>query len=101
MIIISGFDDLLSKYKQLPDVGWLYVEGDFDLESKDDVLNGKFYIAENEDEEMDFEENYGTFLEAPIFKAIVENKLEHHPKSNKDDLFDATIYYLENDDFLD
>lgn len=101
MIIISGFDELLNKYKELPEVGWLYVEESFDLESKEDIQNGKYYIAENEDEEMDFEENYGTFLESPIFKAIVENKLEHHPKSSKDDLFYATIYYLENDEFLD
>jgi hypothetical protein len=101
MIVINGFDELLKKWSELPDVGWLYVEESFDLESRDDIENRKYYIAENEDEEMDFEENYGTFLESPILKAIIENKLEHHPKSSKDDLLDAVVYYLENDDFLD
>jgi len=101
MIVISGFDELLKKCNELPDVGWLYVEESFDLESRNDIENGKYYIAENEDEEMDFEENYGTFLESPILKDIIGNKLEHHPKSSKDDLLDAAVYYLENDDFLD
>lgn len=101
MIVISGFDGLLQKYKELPDVGWLYVDSSFDIQSRDDINNGKYYLAENEDEEMDFEENYGTFLEAPIFTAIIENKLENSPQANKEDLFEATEYYIENDDFLD
>lgn len=101
MIVISGFDELLQKYKELPDVGWLYVDSSFDIESMNDIHNGKYFLAENEDEEMDFEENYGTFLEAPIFTAIIENKLENSPGSTKEDLLEATTYYLENDDFLD
>lgn len=101
MKVISGFDALLAKYKELPDVDWLYVEPSFDVESTNDISNGKYYLAENEDEEIDFEENYGTFLEAPIFKAVIDNKLEHSPGADKKDLLDAVVYYLENDDFLD
>ncbi|WP_120807103.1 hypothetical protein [Yersinia sp. IP36721] len=101
MIVITGFDNLLKKYEELPDVGWLYIETTFDFESEADIANGKYYISENDDEEMDFEENYDTFLEAPIFKAIIENKLGHHPKSKKEELLEAVVYYLENDDFLD
>ncbi|QEW33691.1 hypothetical protein D0N50_19260 [Erwinia billingiae] len=101
MIVISGFDNLLKKYKELPDVGWLYVESSFDNESKKDILNGNYFLAETEDEEMDFEENYGTFLEAPIFTAIIEKKFENSTNPTKDDLLDATVHYLEYDDFLD
>ncbi|MBW1253206.1 DUF7716 domain-containing protein [Pantoea allii] len=101
MIVINGFDELLKKCHELPDVGWLYVGESFDLESKKDINEGRYFIAQDEDEEMDFEENYGTFLEAPIFKAIIENKLEHHPDSDRDDFFNAVIHYLENDDFMD
>lgn len=101
MIVILGFDELLQKYKELPDVGWLYVESSFDIESRDDIHNGRYYFSENDDEEMDFEENYGTFLEAPIFTAIIENKLENSPNSAKEDFLVATMYYLENDEFLD
>jgi len=32
MIVINGFDELLKKCNELPDVGWLYVEESFDLE---------------------------------------------------------------------
>lgn len=101
MIAFSSFEDLLQKYKQLPDVGWLYVKEPFDLESEDDIINGVYYLAEDEDEEIEFEENYGTFLEAPIFKAIIENKRENSPDSTSEDFLKATIYYLEKDDFLD
>lgn len=101
MIIISGFNDLLKKCNELPDVGWLYVEESFDLESREDIMSAKYYIAEDEDEEISFDENYGTFLECPIFKSIIENKLAHHPESSKEDFFKATVHYIENDDYLD
>ncbi|MDE1186007.1 MAG: hypothetical protein PW844_05940 [Pantoea sp.] len=101
MLILHGFDELLEKCHELPDVGWIYVEASFDLESRDDIKSGKYYLAENEDEEMGFEESFGTFLEAPIFKDVIENKLNHNPGSSKDDLLDAVVYYLEKDDFLD
>jgi hypothetical protein len=101
MVTFLGFKELLNSYKTLPDVGWLYVDESFNLGSKDDIVNGRYYLAENEDEEMDFEESYGTFLESPIFKAIVDNTLDHHPDSGEIDFLNATLYYLENDDFLD
>lgn len=101
MIVINSFDELLTKRDEIPDVGWIYVEESFDLKSKKDINQEKYLIAQDKDEEIDLEENYGTFLEAPIFKAIVENKLEHHPDSDRDDFLKAVIHYLENDDFLD
>jgi hypothetical protein len=101
VIVINGFEELLKKYESLPDVGWLYVAPSFSLDSQEDILKESYYLAENEDEEMDCEENYGTFLEAPIFKAIIENKLEHSPDSVNTDLLEAVQYYIENDDFLD
>ncbi|UVM53373.1 HNH endonuclease [Pseudomonas sp. B21-015] len=101
MITINGFDELLQKRNDLPNAGWLYVDTDFDLESENDILNRKYYLAENDDEEMEFDDEYGTFLESPILKAIIENKIEHHPNSSKEELLKAVTYYLENDDFLD
>jgi hypothetical protein len=101
MKTINGFDELLSTVESLPDAGWLYVDTDFDLESKSDILLKKYYLAENETEEMDFEENFGTFVEAPIFRGIVENKLEQHPGAGKAEFLEAVVYYLEHDDFVD
>lgn len=101
MIVINGFNELLQMKDGLPDVGWLYVAPSFSLSSEEDIVNGSYYIAENEDEEMDFEDNYGTFLEAPIFKAVIDNKLEHSPASGSVELLEAVRYYIENDDFQD
>ncbi|MHC5178238.1 DUF7716 domain-containing protein [Serratia rhizosphaerae] len=101
MIVINGFSELLKMKDGLPDVGWLYVSPSFSLSSEEDIVNGSYYIAENEDEEMDFEESYGTFLEAPIFKDIVINKRNHNQQATEDEILGAVIYYLENDDFQD
>lgn len=101
MIVIEGFNKLLQMKDSLPDVGWLYIAPSFNLSSKENIVNGSYYLAQNEDEEMDFEDNYGTFLEAPIFKAIIDNKLEHNPSSGGDELLNAVRYYIENDDFQD
>ncbi|QNK33664.1 hypothetical protein HF675_06300 [Serratia sp. JUb9] len=101
MIVINGFSELLKMKDGLPDVGWLYVSPSFSLSSEEGIVNGSYYIAENEDEEMDFEESYGTFLEAPIFKDIVINKRNHNQQATEDEILGAVIYYLENDDFQD
>lgn len=103
MRTIKGLDGLLSEVKTLPNVGWLYVDKDFNLKSKMDILNKNYYLAESRDESFDMAENdkIRTFLESPIFCDIIDNKFNHHPAATKDDLLDAVIYYLEEDDFLD
>lgn len=97
----EGFDALLASYKALPDVGWIYVSRDLDVDSASGILNGSYLIAETDDEEEDLERQRATFLEAPTFAAVIDNKLEHHPLSQRQALIEAVIYYLENDDFLD
>ncbi len=37
MRVISDFNGLLKNYKEIPDIGWIYVEPSFDLQSKDDI----------------------------------------------------------------
>lgn len=103
MRIIKGFDSLLSEVKTLPDVGWLYVDKEFNLKSKMDILNKDYYLAGNRDESFDMAENdkIRTFLESPTFCDIIDNRLNHHPNSNRDELLEAVIYYLEEDDFMD
>ncbi|WP_387466217.1 hypothetical protein [Photorhabdus sp. RM323S] len=43
----------------------------------------------------------GTWLDYQTFRAIIDNKLEHHPNATRDELLEAVVYYLEEDDFLD
>lgn len=96
----SGFNELLNNYKSLPEAGWIYT--DSKLKTENDISKGRFYVAENDEEEWDLDDTYSeTFLEAPIFRAVIDNKLEHHPDSGSDDFMKATIHYLEEDDFLD
>ncbi|WP_144818753.1 hypothetical protein [Enterobacter sp. DE0047] len=99
MISFKGFKELLKQYENLPDVGWLYICHSFNLSSQNDITNGSYFLAENEDEEIYLEENLGTFLEVPIFKAIIENTMKCSPKLENNDFLEAVRYYLENDDF--
>ncbi|EEH2569730.1 hypothetical protein GYD59_004558 [Salmonella enterica] len=103
MRTIKGFDGLISELKTLPDVGWLYVDKEFNLKSTIDIVNKNYYLAENREESFDMAENDNirTFLESPTFCDIIDNKLSHHPNANEDELLEAVIYYLEEDDFLD
>lgn len=102
---INGFDELLkhAKNKMLPDSGWIYVNKNFDLKATTDFFNGLYLIPENRDESFEMEENDNikTLLESPTLSDIIDNKFEHHPESSNDELLEAIIYYLEEDDFLD
>ncbi|GHT97247.1 hypothetical protein AGMMS49545_23800 [Betaproteobacteria bacterium] len=100
MKTFHGFDELLKVYKDLG-VWWIFTKRGFINNSREDILTGTFYVPENDDEE---EESYATlanWLETQTFEGIIINKLEHHPESSRDDLIEAAIYYLEQDDFLD
>lgn len=100
MKTIKGFEGLLAIYKQLPKVGGFFVNKEFSNE-RSAIKNSDYYLAESEEEDEDMEDDYDTWLEYPTFKAIIENKLEHHPTASNEDLLEAVMYYLEMDDFLD
>ncbi|MEJ5113597.1 DUF7716 domain-containing protein [Erwinia billingiae] len=101
MRVIKGIDTLLKEYKALPDTGWLFIDEDFDVVSKNDILNKNYYLAQDDDEEEEMEDSHSTFLESPTFKDIVVNKLNHNPKATRDEIIEAIVHYLENDEFLD
>jgi len=46
-------------------------------------------------------DKYKDWLEYATFLAIFDNKLDHHLNASKEELLEAVIYYLEEDDFLD
>ena len=100
MKTIKGFDSLLAIQKGLPNVGGFFVDKNFSND-RSVIKNAEYYLAESEEEDEDMEYDYATWIEYPTFKAIIENKLEHHPAASNEELLDAVIYYLEMDDFLD
>ncbi|WP_263263972.1 hypothetical protein [Pseudomonas sp. RIT-PI-S] len=100
MKMIRGFEGLLQVYKNLPAVGGFYVDKFF-LNNKSFMTFANYYIPESEEEDEDMEEIYKTWLEYPVFKAIVDNKTEYSPASSSSELLEAVLYYIENDDFLD
>jgi hypothetical protein len=105
MKVFHGLDELLLEFlkSQGQNLGiwWIYTKREFTNNSRNDILIGTFYVPENDDEEMDSDDNLGNWLEVQTFAAIIDNKLMHHPDASHEDLLEATIYYLEKDDFLD
>ncbi|CDL82251.1 DUF7716 domain-containing protein [Xenorhabdus szentirmaii] len=103
MKTIKGFDGLLVIYKELEDAMGFFVDPDFKNEINC-INDATYYLSETRDEDFDMEEmedEYKTWLDYQTFRAIIDNKLEHHPNATRDELLEAVVYYLEEDDFLD
>lgn len=103
MITVKGLVNLIAYGEKITEPRWYFVDKEFGNSSKSDISNSNYYIAEDDDEEFDLEDDvkYKTFLDSATFKAIIDNKLEHHPNASTDELLEAVIYYIEEDDFLD
>lgn len=85
----------------------------------DDLVNSEFWMVSSQEAKMQdyIEDERGAripvslesfdvkrLLDVQTFQDIIDNKLEHNPHlslNNTDVFFEAIIYYLENDDFLD
>jgi len=95
----KGFSDLILDLEHLPAVGWIFVDSTVDRASKDAVSSAVFYVAENDLEEIACEKSKRTFVECPTLldiKAVADlSKIK--PDLNK--YLEATLCYLENDDF--
>ena len=101
----TGFTNLLKISKNIPnfEVWYIFVDLDFD-HTKKCIESANYYLSETRDEEEDMyeqEDKYLAWLEYATFLDIISNKLEHHPNASEDDLLEAMMYYLEQDDFLD
>ncbi|NHZ36922.1 hypothetical protein [Massilia rubra] len=100
MMRCSGIDELLAHRDAFPESGWIFVEKTFDTVSELHIREEPFFIAENDDEEFDLEETHRTWLEAPMFLAIVQARLEKNHAAPTGELIAAAIHYLEKDTFM-
>ncbi|NRN30943.1 DUF7716 domain-containing protein [Photorhabdus heterorhabditis] len=103
MKTIKGFDGLLSIHKQRPKAMGFFVDPNF-VNEINCINNATYYLSETRAEDFDMDEmedKYKTWLDYALFEDIIDNKLEHHPNATRDELLEAVVYYLEEDDFLD
>lgn len=105
MITAIGFSDLLKIQKNVPDSDAMGFFVDLDFKNTAECIeSAHYYLSETRDEDDDMDDQndkYKSWLDYSTFLAIIDNKLAHHPDATKEDLLDAVIYYLEQDDFLD
>jgi len=96
-----GFAGLLANIDKLPIVGWVFVNTQVDRASYEALRSTVFYVAEDDMEEIYFEKSKQTFIECPIFTDI-KFVVDRSPiKPDLQAYLEATIYYIENDDFLE
>jgi len=103
MRTITGIDGLVSIYNERPEAWYFFTDINMD-NKKESIRIGVFYLPDTRDEEEDMDEmtdKYKGWLEYATFLAIFDNKLDHHPTASKEELLEAIIYYLEEDDYLD
>lgn len=100
MRTFSGIDGLLAQRDTFPDSGWIFVEKDVDIISEAQLRACQFFIAEYEDEEFDMEDTHGTWLEAPMFLAIVQQRQEKNRAAPVTEIIAAAIHYLDRDTFM-
>lgn len=100
MRTFSGIDDLLAQRATFPDSGWIFVDKDVEPISEAQLRARQFFMAEDGDEEFDMEDTHRTWLEAPMFLAIVQQRLEKNRAAPVSEIIAAAIHYLDKDTFM-
>ncbi|RJS94874.1 hypothetical protein [Salinisphaera sp. Q1T1-3] len=85
---------------RLPSAGWIYIETGIDTESIEGLKRTQYYLAENESEEMAFDEHMITFVEVLTLVDITENVKSRLARPKEDDILKAVYYFLGNNDFM-
>ncbi|WP_426322801.1 DUF7716 domain-containing protein [Pseudoduganella sp. R-43] len=110
MQAFKGFAALVSGVENFPDSGGLYTKPKIDRKT---IMDAEFVVIPSMEMEecMDEEggyipeqlagKGYVEWLEAPMVRAVVSNKLQHSPLASTAEIVDAMFYYLEYDTFKD
>ena len=101
MKTVKGLQALIAGKQDLPKVGWIFVAKGFDKASADALIGAAFQIPEDEDDEFYGEDHLATWLEVPTFLAVLELREKHLKDPTVEDVANAAVYYIENDDFLE
>lgn len=101
MRVVKGLQGLIDGKADLPKVGWIFVDKEFDKTSAISLKNATFHVPEDEDDEFFGEDNLATWLEAPTFLAVLELREKNLKAPSLDQYAEAAIHYLERDDFLE
>ncbi|KFL54102.1 hypothetical protein JM78_11385 [Burkholderia pyrrocinia] len=101
MKAVNGLEALISARRDLPKVGWIFVSKGFNKTSADALMIATFYIPEDEDDEFYGEDHLASWLEVPIFLAVLDIRAKSLKDPTTQDFASAAIHYLKNDDFLE
>lgn len=105
----NGIGSAIQNWENLVTPGRFYVQERVAAENIARIqltLYGKKEVVDyvNESDDIIPEQLAGkgfiSWLDSATFQAVIENKLEHVPAANQDDLIEAIFFYLDNDTFM-
>ncbi|WP_342655429.1 hypothetical protein [Pseudomonas sp. F3-2] len=99
MKVYNGFCELLQEREVLPETGWVFVDKGQDIDSLAVARDAKYYVAETELEEIEFERSKRTFVECPSLMDVVSVLEKRQLKASAEAYLDAVIFYRKNDSF--
>lgn len=97
---IEGLAQLIDASPRLAETGWIFVADREDLATNATLVAADFLLADDDEEEIDMEDEYSTFVENHTFQVIVEMK-EKIGKPDPASVAEGCLYYLEFDTFQD
>jgi len=105
----KGFVALVNGIENFPDSGGLYTKPKID---RNTILEAEFVVIPSIEMEECYDEKggyipeqlagkgYFEWLEAPMVRAVISNKLSYVPGASTAEIVDAMFYYLEYDTFM-
>jgi hypothetical protein len=97
----QGLNELIAARNNLPKVGWIFVEKDFKKTVSDALLSARFFVQENDDDEIFGEEHLSTWLETRTFLSVLQNREKNINVPSALQYAEAAVHYLVEDDFLE
>jgi len=101
MKTVEGLQALIAAKQDLSQVGWIFVDKDFDKTSANALMAAQFYVSENDDDDFYGENHLATWMEAPTFLDIFDVRTMQLKDPTVMDIAIAAVYYLEKDAFLE
>lgn len=97
---IEGIARLVAELPTLAMNGWIFIVERHDRETVEAIVGATFLLADDDEEEIDMEGDFPTFLEIRMLEAVVE--LEGKAgRTASWDIAAGCLYYLEKDTFRD
>jgi hypothetical protein len=97
---IDGIARLIAELQTPEANGWIFTAERSDRETIEKIVAATFFLAEDDEEEIDMEDDFPTFLEIRIFESVIELEARAG-RTTPHDIAAGCLHYLVMDTFRD